>query len=52
MQEWLDHNDILIYSAQNKGESVVAKRLIRTLKCKIQKKLMANDKKILSLLFE
>ena len=32
MQKWLDDNDILMYSAHNEGNSVVAKRFIRILK--------------------
>ena len=38
MQNWLDDNDILTYSAHNKGKSVVAARFIRTYKGKIYKK--------------
>ena len=38
MQKWLDDNNILIYSTHNEGESIVAERLIRTLKGKIFKK--------------
>ena len=34
-QKWLDNKNILIYSTQNKGKSVVAERFIRTLKSKI-----------------
>ena len=45
MQEWLDNNNILMYSAQNKGESVIAERFINTLKAKIYKKMTANDSK-------
>ena len=35
MQEWLDNNDILIYSTHNEGKSVIAEKFIRTLKAKI-----------------
>ena len=35
MKEWLDNNDILIYSIHNKGKSVIAERFIKTLKAKI-----------------
>ena len=35
MQEWLDNNDILMYSTQNEGKSVMAERFIKTLKSKI-----------------
>ena len=38
MQEWLDNNDILIYSTHNEGKSVIAERFIKTLKSKIYKK--------------
>ena len=36
MQEWLDDNDILMYSTHNEDKSVVAKRFIKTLKAKWQ----------------
>ena len=32
MQEWLDNNDILMYSTHNGGKSVIAERFIKTLK--------------------
>ena len=35
MQEWLDNNDILMYSTHNEGKSVIAERFIKTLKSKI-----------------
>ena len=38
MQECLDSNDILMYSAHNEGKSVMAERFITTLKAKIYKK--------------
>ena len=38
MQEWLDNNDILMYSTHNEGTSVIAERFIKTLKAKIYKK--------------
>ena len=31
-QEWLDNNDILIYSTHNEGKSVIAERFITTLR--------------------
>ena len=34
MQEWLDNNDILMYSAHNEGKSVIAERFTKTLKAK------------------
>ena len=38
MQEWLENNDILMYSTHNEGTSVIAERFIKTLKAKIYKK--------------
>ena len=38
MQEWLDNNNILICSTNNKGKSLIAERLIKILKAKIHKK--------------
>ena len=38
MQEWLDNNDILMYSTHNKGGSVITESFIKTLKAKIYKK--------------
>ena len=35
MQEWLNSNDILMYSTLNEGNSVIAERFIKTLKAKI-----------------
>ena len=32
MQEWLDNNDISIYSTHNEGKSVIAEKFIKTLK--------------------
>ena len=29
MQEWLDNNDILMYSTENEGKSVIAERFIK-----------------------
>ena len=45
MQEWLDNNDILMYSTNNGGKSVIAERFIKTLKSKIYKKMTASDSK-------
>ena len=36
-KKWLQDNNIVIYSAHNKGKSVVAERFIRTLRSKIYK---------------
>ena len=38
MQKWFDNNNILMYSTLNEGKSVIAERLIKTLKS------MKNDK--------
>ena len=45
MKEWLDNNDILMYSTHNEGKSVIVERFIKTLKAKIYKKLKAIDSK-------
>ena len=34
LQEWLDKNDILMYSTYNEGKSVITERFIKTLKLK------------------
>ena len=38
MQEWLENNNILMYSTYNEGKSVIAERFLKTLKAKIYKK--------------
>ena len=38
MQEWLENNDILMYSTNNEGKSVFNEKLMKTLKTKIYKK--------------
>ena len=43
MQEWLDSNDILMYSTHNEGKSVIAERFIKTVKRKIYKKMTAKQ---------
>ena len=43
MQEWLDINDILMYSTHKEGKSVIAVRFIETLKAKIFRKLTVNN---------
>ena len=45
IQEWLENNYILTYSAHNKGKSVIGERFLKTLKAKIYKKLTANFSK-------
>ena len=37
IKSWLEKNDIEMYSTHNEGKSVVAERLVRTLKTKIYK---------------
>ena len=43
MQNWLDENDILMYTTHNEGTSVFAERFVITLKGKIYKRMKAND---------
>ena len=38
MQEWLENNNILMYSTNNEGKSVIAEMFIRKLKPKVYKK--------------
>ena len=45
-KKWLSDNDIIIYSANNEGKSVVAERFIRTLKNKLYKHMTATGKNI------
>ena len=45
MQNWLDDNNVLMYSTHNKAMSVVPERFIRTLKGKIYRLMTANDSK-------
>ena len=45
MQEWLDNNDILMYSTHHEGQSVIAEMFIKTSKAKINKLMTANDRK-------
>ena len=45
-KKWLKDNDIEIYSIHNEGKSVVAERLIRTLKTKIYKYMAAISKNV------
>ena len=42
MQEWLDNNDILIYSTGNEGKSIITERIIKILKAKIYGKIWWN----------
>ena len=43
-KKWLQDNDIVMYSTNNEGKSVVAERFIRTLKNKIYKHMTAISK--------
>ena len=43
-KKWLQDNDIVMYSTNNEGKSVVAERFIRTLKNKIYKYMTAISK--------
>ena len=43
MQEWLYNNNILTYSLHNEGKSVIAEKILKTLKTKTYKKMAAND---------
>ena len=46
MEEWLDTNDILMYSTCIEGKSVIVERFIKTLNAKkIYKKATGNDSK-------
>ena len=45
MPEWLENNDILMYSTRNEVKPVIAERFIKTLKTRIYKKATANDSK-------
>ena len=42
MQEWLDNNDVLIYLTHNKSKSVIAVKIIKTLKAKNCKNITDN----------
>ena len=46
MKSWLKKDDIEIYSAHNEGKSVVAERLIRTLKNKIYKYMTSTSNNV------
>ena len=45
-KKWLQDNDIVMYSTNNKGKSVIAERFIRTLKNKIYKYMTAISKNV------
>ena len=43
MQEWLNSNNIFMYSTHNEGKSVNAEMFIKTLNAKIYRKITVND---------
>ena len=45
-EKWLQDNDIVMYSTNNEGKSVVAERFIRTLKRKIYKYMTSISKNV------
>ena len=45
-KKWLQDNDIIVYSTNNQGKSVVAERFIRTLKNKIYKYVTSISKTV------
>ena len=45
-KKWLQDNDIVMYSTNNEGKSVVAERFVRTLKSKIYKYMTSISKKV------
>ena len=45
-KKWLKDNDIVMYSTNNEGKSVVAERFIRTLKSKIYKHMTSISKNV------
>ena len=45
-KKWLQDNDIVMYSTNNEGKTVVAERLIRTLKSKIYKHMTSISKNV------
>ena len=46
LKKWLRDNDIVMYSTNNEGKSVVAERFIRTLKSKIYKYMTSISKNV------
>ena len=44
MQKWPDNNNILMYSTNNEGKSIVAVRFVRTWKDKVCKNMTTNDR--------
>ena len=50
MQVWLGNNDILMYSTQNEGKSVISERFIKTLKARINIKMISNESNFIFLI--
>ena len=46
VKKWLQDNDVVMYSTNNEGKSVVAERFIRTLKSKIYKYMTSISKNV------
>ena len=46
VKKWLKDNNIEMYSIQNKGKSVVAERVLRTLKTKIYRYMTSTSKNV------
>ena len=46
LKKWLRDNDIVMYSTNNEGKSVVAERFIRTLKSKIYKHMTSISRNV------
>ena len=46
MKSFLQNNDVEMYSTHNEGKSVVAERLIRTLKNKVYKYMISASKNV------
>ena len=43
MQEWLNNDNVLMYSTHNEDKSVIAEIFIKTWKAKLYKKMTANN---------
>ena len=46
LKKWLQESDIVMYATNNEGKSVIAERLIRTLKTKIHKYMTSISKNV------
>ena len=45
MEEWIENNNILMYSTFSEDKPVIAERFIKILKAKINYKMTTNDSK-------